>query len=42
MSKLKIPNEVLFQWLTEKYQIYQKASDLLLQYIAENWASEPE
>lgn len=42
MSKLKIPNEVLFSWLTEKCQIYQKASDFLLAYIAENWVSEPE
>jgi hypothetical protein len=42
MSKLKIPNETLYSWLTEKYQIYQKCSDLLLAYIAENWQNEPE
>ena len=38
MSKLKIPNEVLSRWLTSKNDVYQKNSDLLLQYIAENWS----
>lgn len=42
MSKLKIPNETLYSWLTDKNQIYQKSSDLLLTYIAENWQTEPE
>ncbi len=38
MSKLKIPNEVLSRWLTTKNDVYQKNSDLLLQYIADNWS----
>lgn len=38
MSKLKIPNEILFKWLLNK--VYHKNSDLLLQYISDNWARE--
>jgi len=38
MSKLKIPNEILSRWLTVKNDVYQKNSDLLLQYIADNWS----
>lgn len=37
MSKLKIPNETLFEWLNCKDLIYQRTSDMLLQYIADNW-----
>ena len=37
MCKLKIPNELLFKWLTTQ-QVYQKASDILLVYIAKNWS----
>jgi len=40
MSKLKIPNETLHEWLTSKYIVYQKTSDLLLGYIADNWQKE--
>ena len=40
LSKLVIPNQVLSEWLTTKYQIYQKTNDLLLSYIAENWHNE--
>ena len=41
MCKLRVKNEELVQWLTEKSQIYQRASDLLLSYIADNWNKEP-
>ncbi|CDW71353.1 dna-dependent protein kinase catalytic subunit [Stylonychia lemnae] len=37
LSKLEIPNETLCEWLTKKHLLYQKSSDLLLSYIAENW-----
>ena len=41
MCKLRIKNEELVQWLTEKPLIYQRTSDLLLAYIAENWSKDP-
>ncbi len=40
MSKLEIPNQVLCDWLTVKYEIYQKSHDLIMQYIADNWQHE--
>ena len=40
MSKLCIPNELLYEWLTSQYQVYQRTSDLLLQYIADNWTKD--
>jgi hypothetical protein len=40
LSKLEIPNQVLCDWLTFKYEVYQKSNDLLLQYIADNWTHE--
>jgi hypothetical protein len=30
LSKLEIPNQVLCDWLTFKYEVYQKSNDLLL------------
>ena len=41
MCKLRIRNEELIGWLTEKTQIYQRTSDLLLAYIADNWSKDP-
>jgi len=43
MSKLRIPNEVVLEWITQKSgaAVYHKCSDLLLQYIADEW-SEPQ
>ena len=41
MCKLRVKNEELVLWLTEKNQVYQRASDLLLAYIADNWNKEP-
>ena len=38
MCKLNVPNQMLYEWLTTKYQVYQKTSDLLLQFIADNWS----
>ncbi len=40
LSKLEIPNQVLCDWLTIKYEVYQKTNDLLLSYIADNWSHE--
>lgn len=40
LSKLEIPNQTLCDWLTVKYEVYQKSNDLLLQYIADNWNHE--
>ena len=40
LSKLEIPNQTLCEWLTVKYEVYQKTSDLLLSYIADNWLNE--
>lgn len=40
LTKLEIPNMVLCNWLTVKYEVYQKTNDLLLQYIADNWNHE--
>lgn len=37
LSKLGIPNAALAQWLTDKHFVYQRASDLILDYIIENW-----
>lgn len=40
LTKLEIPNQVLCDWLTVKYEVYQKTNDLLLSYIADNWSHE--
>ena len=40
LTKLEIPNQVLCEWLTVKYEVYQKTNDLLLSYIADNWSHE--
>lgn len=40
LTKLEIPNQTLCNWITLKYEVYQKTSDLLLQYIADNWNHE--
>jgi hypothetical protein len=37
LSKLKIPNETIAEWLTVKYAVYQKTNDVILTYIEENW-----
>ena len=37
LTKLEIPNEILCDWLTIKFEVYQKTNDLLLQYVADNW-----
>lgn len=37
ISKLEIPNQTLCDWLTTKFEVYQKTNDLLLQYVAEYW-----
>ena len=43
MSKLRIPNKVVLEWVTQKNAnaVYHKCNDILLQYIAERW-SEPQ
>jgi hypothetical protein len=43
MSRLRIPNDVVLEWVTQKSaaSVYHKCGDLLLQYIAEAW-SEPQ
>ena len=41
MCKLRLKNEELVQWLTENNTVYQRASDLILAYIADNWSKEP-
>jgi hypothetical protein len=37
LTRLEIPNQTLCDWLTVKFEVYQKTNDLLLQYVADNW-----
>jgi len=38
VSKLRISNDVLLEWITKRPAVYHQASDLLLEYIAEHWS----
>ena len=38
MSKLKISNRVLLEWITQKTAMYHKCNDILLNYITEKWS----
>ena len=44
MSKLRIPNNVVLEWITQKSAtaVYHKCSDILLQYIADAWGEPQE
>lgn len=44
MSKLRIPNKVILEWITQKNAnaVYHKCNDILLQYIAERWSDHQE
>ena len=36
-SKLRISNQVILEWITKKSVIYHKTSEIILDYIAENF-----
>ena len=38
VSKLRISNDVLLEWITKRPAVYHQASDVLLEYIAEHWS----
>ena len=38
ISKLRISNDVLLEWITRRPAVYHQASDILLEYIAEQWS----
>ena len=38
VSKLRISNQVILEWITKKSVIYHKTSEIILDYIADNFS----